>query len=145
MRSIRSTSLGPRRCVADAFRAFENIIPKSTSIPCGVAKKEKTDMNKFKTYFTKAELFLWLGSMAVIVTAFCFFDRESYLTLCASLVGVTSLIFSAKGNPFGQFLMIIFSLLYGVISYGFQYYGEMITYLGMTAPMAAFSLVSWLE
>lgn len=38
------------------------------------------------------------------------------------------LIFNAKGNPFGQLLMIIFSLIYGVISYSFSYYGEMITY-----------------
>ena len=41
--------------------------------------------------------------------------------------------------------MIIFSLLYGIISYSFSYYGEMITYLGMTMPMATFALVSWLR
>ena len=73
------------------------------------------------------------------------FDRENYLTLLASLIGVTSLIFNAKGNPFGQLLMVIFSLLYGVISYHFSYYGEMITYLGMTMPMAVFALISWLR
>ncbi|MBO5020441.1 MAG: nicotinamide mononucleotide transporter, partial [Clostridia bacterium] len=56
-----------------------------------------------------------------------------------------SLIFNAKGNPFGQFLMIIFSLLYGIISYTFAYYGEMITYLGMTLPMAIFALISWIR
>ena len=73
------------------------------------------------------------------------FDRENYLTLLASLIGVTSLIFNAKGNPFGQFLMVWFSLLYGVISFSFAYYGEMLTYLGMTMPMAVFSLISWLR
>lgn len=41
-------------------------------------------------------------------------------------------------------LMIVFSLLYGVISYTCAYYGEMITYLGMTAPMALFALISFL-
>ena len=41
--------------------------------------------------------------------------------------------------------MIIFSTLYGIISYNFAYYGEMITYLGMTAPMALFALISWLK
>ena len=41
--------------------------------------------------------------------------------------------------------MVVFSLLYGVISYTFAYYGEMITYLGMTAPMAVFALISWLR
>ena len=41
--------------------------------------------------------------------------------------------------------MILFSLLYGVISYTFSYFGEMITYLGMTGPMALFALISWLR
>lgn len=41
--------------------------------------------------------------------------------------------------------MIVFSVLYGVISYTFSYYGEMITYLGMTAPMAVFALFTWLK
>ena len=88
---------------------------------------------------------LWCSSVIIIVASFWGFDRENYLTLLASLIGVTSLIFNAKGNPFGQFLMVIFSLLYGMISYTFAYYGEMITYLGMTRPMAIFALVSWLK
>lgn len=98
-----------------------------------------------RKYFSKGELALWGTSAGVILLAFCIFDRENYLTLTASLIGVTSLIFAAKGNPLGQILMVIFSLLYGWISYTFSYYGEMITYLGMTAPMAVFSLVSWLR
>lgn len=96
-------------------------------------------------YFTKGELLLWCISVVLIVVSFLIFDRENFLTLTASLIGVTSLIFNAKGNPFGQFLMIIFSMLYGIISFAFSYYGEMITYLGMTAPMAAFALISWLR
>ena len=67
------------------------------------------------------------------------------MTLAASLIGTTSLIFNAKGNPIGQALMVVFSLLYGVISYTFSYFGEMITYLGMTGPMALFALISWLR
>ena len=96
-------------------------------------------------YFSKTEIILWCSSVALIVISFFNFDRESYMTLIASLVGVTSLIFNAKGNPFGQFLMVVFSLLYGIISFSFAYYGEMITYLGMTMPMAVFALVSWLK
>ena len=97
------------------------------------------------SYFTKGEITLWLLSVVLIGGSFCAFDRENFLTLAASLIGVTSLIFNAKGNPFGQFLMIVFSALYGGISFTFSYYGEMITYLGMTAPMAVFSLVTWLR
>ncbi len=98
-----------------------------------------------KNYFSKSEIILWCSSVMMIIFSFIIFDRENYLTLVASLVGVTSLIFNAKGNPFGQLLMIIFSLLYGIISYTFNYYGEMITYLGMTMPMATFALISWLK
>lgn len=88
---------------------------------------------------------LWVASVCGVLASFLIFDRGNYLTLIASLIGVTSLIFSAKGNPIGQLLMVIFSLLYGAISYSFQYYGEMVTYLGMTMPMAIFALISWLR
>lgn len=96
-------------------------------------------------YFTKTEILLWSVSVTLIFTAFLIFDRVYFLTLIASLVGVTSLIFCAKGNPVGQALMIVFSMLYGIISLGFSYYDEMITYLGMTMPMAVVSLISWVK
>ena len=102
-------------------------------------------MANLKNYFSKGELILWSASVIVIIFSFGFFDGKNYLTLCASLIGVTSLIFNAKGNPIGQLLMVIFSLLYGIISYTFSYYGEMVTYLGMTMPMAVFALISWLK
>ncbi|MBQ8210125.1 MAG: nicotinamide mononucleotide transporter [Clostridia bacterium] len=102
-------------------------------------------MKKLLNYFSVIEILLWSVSVGAIILSFCIFDRENYLTLAASVIGVSSLIFNAKGNPFGQLLMIIFSALYGIISYTFSYYGEMITYLGMTAPMALFALISWLK
>ncbi len=98
---------------------------------------------KLINYFSTNEIALWCSSVILIVSAFCVFDRENFLTLAASLIGVTSLIFNAKGNPIGQFLVIVFSLLYGYISSAFSYYGEMATYLGMTAPMAVIALISW--
>lgn len=103
---------------------------------------------KFKSligYFSKGEFILWISSMTITIIAFIAFDGKNFITLIASLIGVTSLIFNAKGNPFGQLLMIVFSLLYGVISFTFSYYGEMVTYIGMTMPMSVFSLISWLK
>ena len=97
------------------------------------------------SYFSVAEWWLWIGSVLIIIISFCLFRSSHYLTLVASLVGVTSLIFNAKGNPIGQLLMIIFSLLYGLISYTFGYYGEMITYVGMTMPMALFAFIAWMK
>lgn len=68
-------------------------------------------------YFTKGEIALWSAAVLGIVGSFALFDGESYLTLTASLIGVTSLIFSAKGNPVGQALMVLFSLLYGFFAW----------------------------
>lgn len=115
----------------------ENIIMNPTT--------KSQNNNKKSPYFKKREIALWSGSVILILLSFLLFDRSNYMTLIASLIGVTSLIFCAKGNPVGQVLMILFSILYGIISYGFAYYGEMITYLGMTLPMAIFSLISWLR
>ena len=102
-------------------------------------------MKKLAAYFSKGELALWGGSAGLILVSFLLFDRENFMTLAASLIGTTSLIFNAKGNPIGQALMVVFSLLYGVISYTFSYFGEMLTYLGMTMPMALFALITWLR
>ena len=130
MENIHRASLGLRRSAADVFYFIRYIIIKE-----GIILK----------YFTKTEIFLWSVSVSLITAAFLIFDRVNFLTLIASLVGVTSLIFCAKGNPIGQALMIVFAILYGMISLGFSYYGEMITYLGMTMPMAVVSLISWVK
>lgn len=102
-------------------------------------------MKRLLNYFTKFEIGLWLSSVLIIIATFCIFKDKDYLTLFASIIGATFLILNAKGNPLGQFLTIVFSMLYGFISYKFSYYGEMITYLCMSMPMALFSLISWLK
>ena len=102
-------------------------------------------VKQFFRTFSKGELLLWGASVLLIAVSFCAFDRERWLTLIASLVGATSLIFCAKGNPAGQALMLLFSALYGVISWTFCFYCELITYLGMSAPMALFALVACLR
>ena len=80
----------------------------------------------------------------IFISSLCFWDGD-VISLAASLVGVTALIFLAKGNWVGQVLTVIFALLYAIISYQNQYYGEMITYLFMTAPTAAIAAVEWIR
>ncbi|MCI9040550.1 nicotinamide riboside transporter PnuC [Dubosiella newyorkensis] len=77
--------------------------------------------------------------------SFFLFSNQDSLAWIASLRGVTSLIFLAKAKPIGQGLMIVFSLLYGILSFQSAYYGKMITYVGMRAPMALITLISWLR
>lgn len=88
---------------------------------------------------------LWIISLLCVLVAYAFSPARDVLTLISSLVGLTSLILNARGDVLGQMLMVLFSVLYGVISYSFRYYGEMITYLGMTAPIALAAVVSWLR
>ena len=100
--------------------------------------------NPFAT-LSKFELSLWLTSLIIVSVSFITVPQKDYLTLAASLIGVTALIFVAKGLVFGQLLTVLFSLFYGIISFHFRYYGEMITYLLMSTPIAIFSVISWLR
>lgn len=96
-------------------------------------------------YFTRFEKILWIVSVLAIIISFIIFGGDSFLDMIASIIGVSALILCAKGNFIGQILVIIFSTLYGYISYSFSYYGEMITYMCMTLPMAVIALISWLR
>ena len=100
--------------------------------------------NPFKD-LTKFELGLWITSVVVILASFVISGGEDILTVIASLIGVTALIFVAKGYVLGQLLTVLFAIFYGIISFVFKYYGEMITYLCMTAPIAIMAVVSWIR
>jgi len=94
---------------------------------------------------TKFELCLWLISLAVVTISFFMGAEKNILNLIASCIGVTSLIFVAKGFVIGQCFGLVFCILYGIISFRFRYYGEMITYVFMTGPIALFSIIAWLK
>ena len=102
-------------------------------------------LRKLNNYFTAFEKILWICSVMLIICSAFIFGKDSVLSVIASLVGATSLLLNAKGNPIGQALGVIFSILYAIISYSFAYYGEMITYLGLTGPMALAAFISWIR
>ena len=94
---------------------------------------------------TPRERRLWGASILAVTLSDLASGGPDGLTLAAAWVGVTSLILAAKGNVWAQFLMILLSVLYGAISFRFRYWGEMMTYLGMSLPMAVWSAVTWLK
>ena len=102
-------------------------------------------MNHPIKQLSRRERVLWLGSLAAVALSNAASASFDLLTLCAALIGVTALLFAAKGNAWAQVLNIVFSVLYGIISYRFRYWGEMATYLGMTLPMSVWSLITWLR
>ena len=95
--------------------------------------------------FTKLDIIIWTGSVTALIISFAASGGGDALTLIASLIGVTSLIFIAKGNVIGQFLMILFAVIYSIISFTFHYYGEMVTYMCMTAPSALITAIAWIK
>lgn len=109
--------------------------------------KEK-NMTKVQAPFQDLSRFerkLYIASLLTVSGAFLLSRSDDVLTLIASLIGATALIFVAKGYVIGQVLTVVFSVFYGVISFYFHYYGEMITYLGMTSPIAVLAVISWLR
>lgn len=94
---------------------------------------------------SRFELILWLSSVLVTVASFFLSGCKDPVTAIASLIGVTALIFVAKGYVLGQVLSVVFALFYGFISFFLSYYGEMITYLCMTAPIAAATVIEWIR
>ncbi len=105
-------------------------------------------MKKLENPFSRLNRVEWIIlslSILTVVLSFIFSAERDPLNLITSLVGVTALIFVAKGMVFGQVLCVVFALLYGLVSFLFSYYGEMITYLGMSAPAAIASVISWLK
>ncbi len=100
--------------------------------------------NPFKK-LNRFEVGLWLTSIAVIFASSFFSGIEGIFSGIASVIGVTALIFVAKGMIIGQILCIIFAFMYGIISLFFSYYGETATYMGMSLPMAVVSLIAWLK
>ena len=100
--------------------------------------------NPFKM-LTRFELFLWIGSLLVVLVSSLLSPTPDVFSTVASLVGVTSLIFIARGFAVGQALIIVFATMYALLSLEQSYYGELITYAGMTLPMAVVSLIAWLR
>ncbi len=103
-------------------------------------------MSKLKSLInslTKFELYLWIGSLLTIAISSLLMGDTDLLSIVASLIGVTALIFLAKGYVLGQILIVTFCIMYGIISYSFSYYGEMITTLCMTMPIAIISIITW--
>ncbi len=105
-------------------------------------------MKRIISYFNELSRFekaLWIVSVIAVVLSSAFSGFGDPLSTIASLIGVTALIFVAKGYDIGQVLTIVFALFYGFISFFFRYYGEMITYIGMSTPMAAVAAIEWLK
>lgn len=104
-------------------------------------------MESIKTLLklTRFEFGLWICSSLVVFISYFISGENGLIYTIASFIGVTALIYLAKGNVLGQILSVVFSVFYGIFSFIFGYYGETITYVFMTTPMAILAVISWLK
>ncbi len=100
--------------------------------------------NPFKS-LRAIDYIIWLTSLAVNIAAFAITRWTDPLTFVSAVVGVTALIFCAKGHVLGQIISVIFAIFYSIVAYFFRYYSELITYAFMSAPIAILSIISWLR
>lgn len=100
--------------------------------------------NPFHSLTRKGWL-LWLASLAVVIAGSLVGGTPDLLSLVATLIGVTALAFMATGDVWGQLLTALFGILYGIAAIRVRYWSEVITYIGMSAPMALAAAVSWLR
>lgn len=110
-----------------------------------VPMKSKAKLKNPLRDLTRAEWAIWLISIAMVLVSELILGGGSLLSTVASILGVTALIFVAKGYVLGQVLSLFFGLFYAAVSFLVRYYGEMLICLLLTAPMAVFSVVSWLR
>lgn len=95
--------------------------------------------------WNRSDLVTWCVSASVLLLSYFLFPDGDIFSVLGSLVGITALIYIAKGAVFGQVLSLLFCLFYGIKALSFHYYGETLTYLGMSFPAALFNLISWIR
>lgn len=93
----------------------------------------------------KKDWTLYILSLTVVVGSNLFSDTIDAFSLISTVIGVTALIFIAKGNVWGQIFSLLFAVLYGITSYKSKYYGEVFICLLMTIPLSIFSIIVWIK
>lgn len=68
-------------------------------------------MNNPLRELSKNEWGLWGVSLCIVTVSNFAAGNPDFLTLAATWIGITSLIFAAKGNVWAQLLMIVFSTI----------------------------------
>ena len=100
--------------------------------------------NPFKCLSVR-DYIIWALSVIINFVAFAITGFKDILTLLSAIIGITSLIFNAKGHVIGEFIGVAFAVVYSIISYYLRYYSELITYAFMTGPICILSIIAWLR
>lgn len=101
-------------------------------------------MKKLFKDWTLFEIILLIISFILIIVSgvIC---RSEVLTICASVSGVLCALLQAKGKVISQFVGLIEAVLYSIVSFKNQFYGEVIIYVTIMAPLYIMGIISWIR
>ncbi len=89
------------------------------------------------------DIAVWGISVILIVISYFLSSSGSIPNTLTSILGVTALIFVAKGQVLGQILLAAFAVLYGIVSFFQCYYGETLICFCLSLPLSAFAIITW--
>ena len=95
--------------------------------------------------FERKEWILYGLSLFVVVGSNFFSNDVNFINILSSILGVTTLIFIAKGRVFGQVMAVAFGVVYSLSALRLRYYSEIVTHFCMSVPIAVFSIIAWLK
>ena len=100
-------------------------------------------MKIFKDWSLFEKIILSLALLTITIVGIIF--KSDLITLLTALTAVSTTVLLAKGKSFAYILYIICILLYIVVSYNNNYYGEIIVYIFLILPMCISSLITWIK
>lgn len=98
---------------------------------------------KFKDW-TRFEKTLLIGSILIVSLTAIVFNSDVLTPVC-SIVGIITALLLAKGKYMGQVFGVLICLLYSIVSFRNEFYGEVIVYLGISLPMYVMGIISWIK
>lgn len=89
------------------------------------------------------DITVWSISVLLIIISYFISPESGIMNSITSLLGVTAIIFVAKGQVLGQVLLASFAVLYGIVSFFQSYFGETAICMFLSLPLAAFAIITW--
>ena len=101
-------------------------------------------MKKYIKSWNKFEFTLLVLSIILILGLGIYLEC-GFLEIIVPFIGFFSAINQAKGYVVGQIFGVLLALLYSIMSYNNQYYGEVLIYLLVILPLYISGVYTWLK
>ena len=80
-----------------------------------------------------------------IVVAIGVIFKSSPLIIVTNVLSISSMLFITKGSFIGTILQILCAIMYAIVSFTSQYYGEVICSVALTIPLTFVSIITWIK